>query len=570
MHTTPPLSNQQDVAPPLRPKMRARGMTDSGTSHRPAFFLNDPPVPRRQLSHKASSDFHVQPSDTFAYNEASSSKSPKVVIRKPSVPHMHPAPTAPPTQRLPPPPIPRAEDLSASRISASSSGISFTSSLAGNPAQSAHQDSRKGFGNLNESDADSVISFAQAADSRSSPQTLKKSISHNSLKTRFTHAASSTSHTKFPEDVSTDKATRKPRIFPHPRLPIPPIPRSIRPSTSPGLTSFPSTSETGQSPVSNRRASQVSTSRKRLFSNSSRLSTSHSSPISREDDTQSVFSLRSDVDAHLSHFKPWLTTPKSNPTPSFWDEERSDLIPNSPIFPAQDFAPQSIISPADVEKLEATVENHLPERPPGSRPRGFSILSASTVFSDFSITEDVDSLAPVTLSPPPLSRPSSKQMSIHESPMRRGRHSRPGSPTLSNFFDDRNIPAVLPVEPFPTAKPRTPVMRAPPPPNPGMTSLPPPPRRGRKATLVSHPDIPEMTVAPPIATTLPLTINKSSSIRSNSKTIVDKSHPSRQTLMRKPSFLDIDDDLDPDPVSDRNLMTDSFLDLARESFDTTR
>jgi hypothetical protein len=542
-------------------------MTDSGTLHRPAFFLNDPPGPRRQLSRKASSDFHVQSSDSHAYNEAPSSKSPKVIVRQPSVPRIHPAPTAAPTQRLPPPPIPRTEDLSTSRVLASSSAISYTSPSGGIPAQSAHQHSGKGFGNMHESDADSVISFAQIADSRCPPQTLKKSISHNSLKSRHTHAASSTSNAKYPEDVSTDKGTRKPRIFPHPRLPIPPIPLSVRPSTSPGLTTFPSTSESGQSPVSNKRASQFSTSRRRLFSNSSRLSTSNSA-MSREDDTQSVFSLRSDVDAHLSHFKPWLTTPKSNSAPSFWDEERSDHIPNSPIVPAQDFAPQSIISPADVEKLEATVENHLPERSSGSRPRGFSILSASTVFSDFSITEDVDSLAPVTLSPPPLSRASSKQMSVHESPIRRGRQSRPGSPALSNFFDDRNNPGVVPVEPFPVANARSPVMRPSPAPNVGMMSLPPPPRRGRKATLVSHPDIPEMTVAPPIATTLPLTIHKSSSIRSNSKTIVDKPHPSRQTLMRKPSFLDIDDE--PDPENDRDLMTDSFLDLARESFDTTR
>lgn len=40
----------------------------------------------------------------------------------------------------------------------------------------------------------------------------------------------------------------------------------------------------------------------------------------------------------------------------------------------------------------------------------------------------------------------------------------------------------------------------------------------------------------------------------------------RQSIMKKPSFLEIDDDTDQDT---REATTESFLDLARESFEAS-
>jgi len=42
----------------------------------------------------------------------------------------------------------------------------------------------------------------------------------------------------------------------------------------------------------------------------------------------------------------------------------------------------------------------------------------------------------------------------------------------------------------------------------------------------------------------------------------------RQSILRKPSFLDIDDEMDKEPVLMRRQ--DSFLDLTRGSFDSVR
>ncbi|KAF8973646.1 hypothetical protein BDZ97DRAFT_1912121 [Flammula alnicola] len=550
--------NQIDSAGTSRPKMRARGMTDTGASQRAGFFVEERPT-LRKLAHKASS------SDLPSSPETSTS--PRVVIRQASVSRLHLPPSAPPTHSLPAPPptLSPAEEVSVRqksgldyRMSASSSSISFASSESliglpyGLPDRDKRSSQRSAFSqNAYELVPDSPISFAfvQPKDSKpapNSPRTLKKALSHQSL--RHGHTSPLPAPKTLP-DSSMDKAFRKQRNFHHPRLPIPPIPLPL-PLRSPTPTNsgtFPSMPEFGNSGSDRRRGSTTSTSsRKRLFSSSSRPSTSHHPPTAREDDTLSVFSLRSDNDSHLTPYKPWLNTSKSGSSSSFWDEGASDHTPSSPIRPHAEYTPQAIMSRAELARLEASVDNCSPERST-NRNRGLSILSTSTMLSNGSKESD---FMPAGLSPPPasVSRPSSKQMALRMSsssftakaPMVSPRSRSPPPSSMSSSVSQLTIGPYSPS----TAT---------------MTSLPPPPRR-RKTTLISEPDIPEAAVAAaPTVTTLPrvLSIQKPPSIKSKS-TIEKSMH--RRSILRKPSFLDIDDDTDQE--TERNTWMNAWLEVS--------
>ncbi|KAJ7631163.1 hypothetical protein FB45DRAFT_917689 [Roridomyces roridus] len=96
------------------------------------------------------------------------------------------------------------------------------------------------------------------------------------------------------------------------------------------------------------------------------------------------------------------------------------------------------------------------------------------------------------------------------------------------------------------------------PPPPMMTSLPPPPRRTRPRAPPplsrSHSDVVTPLPPPPRKNLRP-------------KVSADK----RQSLMRKPSFLDIDDDVDREPAPAPSMLRQgSFLDLTRGSFESER
>ncbi|KAF8167676.1 hypothetical protein B0H34DRAFT_792372 [Crassisporium funariophilum] len=576
-----------------RPKMRARGMTDGGTSSQKAGFFVD-----RKLSQK--------PSLSNFFPACTTSKdapelSPRVIIRQASVTRLYTPPTAPPTHSLPPPPQsvvevkphPRRADVPSRTESASSSSLSFSSSLSATidmfssplpPLRDLDKRSsdRSMFSqNTTEHDFDVSYGSATSKESRtapSSPRTLKKALSHQSL--RRTNPAPPPSLPKSPPEHTFDRVFRKQRSFHHTRLPVPPVPLPTRPPGSANSATFPALAEFGTQTTSEQRRGSTASSmgRKRLFSNSSnnRPSTSQCIPSSAGEDSQSVFSVRSDHDSYFAPFKPWTASRASSQSSSFWDEGASEEVPISPIRSTNkiEYTPQPILTAAEVAKLEASVENS-PDR--ATRSRGFSLLSASTAMSDL---DDVDFI-PAGLSPPPAARPYNKQHASSQTKsylsskyqvvptsatpfpsVHSHSNSPPSSPHLSARSEDdshrssnRTSGKALPssasqVTVRPSSSPTL-----------LMNSLPPPPRIRQRQMLMSQPDRPSTAPSRPPSVRKP----------TRSKSTVEK-NMHRRSILKKPSFLDIDDDTDKDSDVDFSgePITESFLDLARESFDTGR
>lgn len=542
-----------------RPKMRARGMTDGGSTQKAGFFVQD----SRKLSRISPS------SNNFASSSTSQDgpTSPKVIIRQASVSRLQTPPSAPPTQRLPPPPS-HAEEPTASQPPAAayqieaalSSSLSFGSTTS-SPADVAsagapygvqdHERQISERGRASQSrqrhEPESLVR-KESKSAPGSPRTLKKSISQQTLSRRNNHTSPSATPKTSPETTF-----RKQRNLAHPRLPIPLIPLSARPSSA--NATFPSLPEFGgnQTPTSDPRRGSTS-GRRRLFSGSS-ISKLSLSQQSSNDDTLSIFSLRSDHDPHPGPYKP-LSTKVTRPSSSFWDEA-SDHMPVSPVRSTVEYTPQVIMSREELARLEESVEN-TPAY--STRSRGFSVLSTSTMASDYDKDDD---FSPVGLSPPPpASRPHSKQMQIRMSSNSFSAKpssilSRPNSPPPS-------IMSTATAHHEGSMQTMSPVSSSPSPQTLMMTSLPPPPRR-RRPTLISEPDLPD---SPPLPLPSHVSIQKSSSMRA--KFTVEKSLH-RRSIMRKPSFLDIGDDSDQATESELDeLVTGSFLDLARESFDTIR
>lgn len=540
-----------------RPKMRARGMTDGGSTQKAGFFVQDHP-PSRKLSHTSSSSNNfVESSSTNLPISQDYPISPKLIIRQASVSRLQTPPTAPPTQRLPPPPSQADEPVATQRPgmayrveSALSSSLSFGSTTSPAAADGVQDNerriSKRGRQTQQQHEPDNLVGPPKK-DSKTapgSPRTLKKSNSHQTLSRRDNHTSPSATPKTPPEATF-----RKPRNLA--RLPIPHIPLSGRPSSASNATSFPSLPEFGgnQTPTSDSR--KGTSGRRRLFSGSSisKLSLSHQTS-NRDDDTLSTFSLRSDHDPHLGPYKPSLSKKGTRPSSSFWDEA-SDHTPASPVTSTLEYTPQVIMSREELARLEESVEN-TPEY--STRSRGFSVLSTSTMASDYDKGYD---FSPVGLSPPPATRSNSKQMQTRMSSnsfsaKQSSTLSRPNSPPPSILSTASDHSSMQTMSSSPS--PQTLVM----------TSLPPPPRR-RRPTVISEPDLPNPT-PPPFPSHI--SIQKSSSMRS--KFTVEKSLH-RQSILRKPSFLDISDDSDQATESEVDeLVTGSFLDLARESFDTIR
>lgn len=94
------------------------------------------------------------------------------------------------------------------------------------------------------------------------------------------------------------------------------------------------------------------------------------------------------------------------------------------------------------------------------------------------------------------------------------------------------------------------------------TSLPPPPRSRQRSQLISHPGH---------RGPVPLRSNSFSIVkRSRSKSAAEKDTHHR-SIMRKSSFLEIDDDTDQDiDMFSGKAITESFLDFAKEPFEASR
>ncbi|KAF9076037.1 hypothetical protein BDP27DRAFT_1313808 [Rhodocollybia butyracea] len=476
-----------EIALTARPPMRARGLTDAAATiyHRPNFLQDAHPAP----------------------------VSPRVIIRQPSVQRKGLPVSAPPRQQLPPPPPPTEDDsfdsLRFSTTSASSSTSSFRSIRDASMA-SQHYIPRSKL-------------IAKETESISKARTLKKAVSHQSLSKT---ASSSTTSIVTPPPEPIDRAPRKQRSFHHPRIPLPPIPLSLK-HQSTGST------VTSSDGMESKRASAngpPTPSRKRLFSNSSIRRPSTSQDTLADDDHRSVFSL----DREKPH---GLLTRNLTSKSSFWDETSGDTAPSSPHALTVDYTPQQIMSPAEMLKLEADVQE--------SRSRAMSITSSATfasvdpeqVSTMHTLASSVRSHGLLNPQPPPIRSNSMGSGSVIVSP----RLPRPSTAQSSSS------PSILSNISSP----------------PGFVSLPPPPRSRRsQPTFTPSNEVPLIKpLSPPPRTRI---VSKKAS--------AEKVNTRLTSLMRKPSFLDIDDDLvekSPPPVPALTREA-SFLDLARESFDTVR
>ncbi|KAG6832554.1 hypothetical protein H0H92_000183 [Tricholoma furcatifolium] len=527
------------------PPMRARGMTESSAFQRPSFLPGEGIIP----TSSSSSSLRM-----------SSVPSPRVIIRQPSVSRIGLPPSAPPRQELPPPP-PVAdrrlrEDLDAvmpvSTSSASSSSLSFASSIP-DPLinQSYNPHSKKGSVVLERSTstgAGSALNTSFKGLSPTAPHSLKKAVSHQSLGRRSSPSISA-APVPLPElPALPSRGPRKQRSFHQPKFPLPPL-SPLRPSNASSTpASLPQADS--QTPSEQKRSSAGGLSmpgRKRLFSGSRRPSTSQSAVA--EDDNQSVFSVRSVPEQIMSAsiFKSMSQPLSPAPNSSFWDEGSILESPSSPRLAAHDYTPQPIMTPAEMAKLEASADelrnSHL--------QRGLSILSTSTVVSTTSDggLETLSQDGPLTETTS-LDAVANRLMARSTSLMQKGLSAPPRlaiRPSTSQA--SMKSPAM--------SERSSPISRSP---SPSLASLPPPPRRSRpRATVVQDdPALPSLPPPPGRKYVRP-------------KMSVEKVLH-RRSIMRKPSFLEISDDegyQDTDAES-VELPSGSFLDLARESFDTTR
>lgn len=344
------------------------------------------------------------------------------------------------------------------------------------------------------------------------PRTLKKSISHQSLSKR----GSTTSHTSPPTPTEpVEKGPRKQRSFHHPRIPMPPIPLPLRHTNSSGSTVH-------QPEITEKRGSSGGhpTQRKRLFSGSSfgRPTTASSSSHNHgEDDNRSIFSLPADDrDGNGSLSKAF------SPSSSFW-EESSPRMSRPP-----EYVPQHIMSAAEMLQVEASVQESLTNRK--QRERGMSVMSSATNVSEFSIAEGLaapfSSGSCSSLSPSsPYSRAMSNSQTTLTSVTSNSFYSPPSTSTSTNSLhssSQRNRPRVANAET-------------------GIIPLSPPPR---------------------------------TKVRRKREEETSSLH--RSSTTKKPSFLDIDDDIVRRPRSSPSSPKvhtppdGSFLDLARESFESER
>lgn len=494
-----------DLFPAPRPVLRARGMTDAATTYQRTPFLQ-----HSSLSLTSPSIPH--------------STSPRVIVRQPSIQRVGLPVSAPPNQKLPPPPAVDDKTIDPQfSHSASSSTTSFRSSLREAGMVNQHYIPRS-------RPRERVTAPAEdSPESLHKARTLKKASSHQSISKIASLSNPSTLSTPATPVVETalDRGPRKQRSFHHPRIPVslPPLPLSLKHQPASGIPF-----SDGHTSTETKRGSASGPPRKRLFSGSSTRRPS-TSLETLDDDHRSVFSLDRDRPSR-SH--------SSNIKSSFWDEGGD--VPSSPQASTAEYTPQQIMSPADMLKLEADVQESLSS----SRQRGMSIMSTSTMTSD----DNASSIHGHTV----IRAVGLLNPQLH--PMRSNSMGGGGAVVPPRLPRPSTSHSSSPIDTSPL----------------GLVSLSPPPRPRRSqlspnVSVIS--DVPTLKpLSPPPRTR---TLSKKTSSDLNRRT----------SLMRKPSFLIIDDDLEikkaPPPPIPLSLPVppplsreDSFLDLNRESLDTIR
>ncbi|KAG6885267.1 hypothetical protein C0993_003957 [Termitomyces sp. T159_Od127] len=521
-----------------RPSIRTRSMTDSG--QRPESAT---------LTALSSTSSHT-PSRS------------RTIIRQPSVSRILSPPSAPPKQQLPLPPSGKSKAkgvelepvASFSPGSASSSSLSFASSISSEKdilfnQQSSFQEREKVSLQSSISTRAGMGSVLDTSNrGRLSPpsHTLNKAMSHQSLKRR--PPPTSSVPVPPPELLAPLKAPHKQRSFHHPKFSLPPL-SPTRSNTSSGLQSSTPIIDS-QTNAEHRRGGAGGFSlpvRKRLFSTGSSSRRPSTSPsIVPEDDNRSVFSVRSVPDHSIGTaiIKPLGQPLSPNHKSSFWDEVSfPDQMPPGPRTITREYTPQQIMSPAEMAKLEANVDDSKISDTSSLQEFSLPFTSITAMMSSDGDRETFAAETTLTSTDPVAFKPMSRSTSL----VRKGL----SSPQLSERPSTSHVNMATPT----ISERSSPVSSLH---SPSMTSLPPPPRRVRpRATFVDDSNTPSLPPPP-----------SRKSVRS--KISVEKTLQ-RRSIMRKSSFLEIDDnsDEDTDIESMNEPPSGSFLDLARESFDTT-
>ena len=526
--------NLHEYNPRLPPWTGPRALTDGRASH------ND-------LTYSPNASVTNSPVPT---------SSPRVIVRQTSTSRIGSPPSAPPKHGLPPPPL--AKDDAKDNVfeavqvpsasSGSSSSLSFASPVSSNkdvfvspphsPRLNEKGSSEQASPSPGKHGAEHSNTISKASQSTlTTPRPLKKALSHQSLAKRGSSPSSpAPAPVTLPPERIVEKVPRKQRSFHQPKgskFSMPPI----RHTHSSGSQSASPVSD-GVPPNDQRKDSTSgihTPSRKRLFSGSNLRRPSTAQHFLSEDDSLSVLSMRSEQEQASSFVSP--ASPSTSF--SFWDEGTQDHALDSPRHVTHEYTPQQIMSPAEMAKVEASVE----ESSIYERTRDLSLLSASS-----------DAHEPVIPdSPSPLTWHGGTSTGLPQ---------RSNSLFLTGLTGPRQLAARPSTSDANVAVSSTHLIsfQSPSPPQ-VMTSLPPPPRRGPRPSLVAQ--------APPeddFSGGLPLPPVRRSL---RPKVSVEKVFH-RQSIIRKPSFLEIDDDTDKetDGESSGEPLNGSFLDLARESFDT--
>jgi len=524
---------------------------------------------------------------------------PRVVVRQPSSTKLQPLqpPTAPPASELPPAPgdvrhqafslLPAFIEHVPQSATSSSSSLSFASSasskLAALESEGRHRDVRRlkdakkssrsrpssplkdatrGVHNLPPKPSDSRQEFSPT-------RSLKKAISIQNLPKRSPGNIMSPSL----PSVEDTKTVKKRRSFHHSRIPMPPLPVSLK-------HSGPSNSVSGRDalPISDGRKVNVQSSqksplsspvlsptnvRRRLFSGAN-LGRSTSQTPEPDDDTPSIFSLSSTASPlHRPHTAipiNWSSVSSKPPLSSFWDDETTHN--SGPANESRDLGPQRILSAADILKFENMIRD-------GENLSEFVRSREDTLTTSKRSVHTVrEPASSVTLSPPP---PVTRQFDFLGT-----ESSKSPAPGMQRA---RGKSLQAPVGDAANGRPQTSVTSL------GQTirslsvqslhGIPLPLRQRSRPSTASAASSPTIEDAPSLtgghrSSVIALIPLSPPPVRRNlSRHTLD--HPSvtpilRPGVSRTPSFLDMRDD------GDRELppTEDSFLDMGKASLDTVR
>jgi hypothetical protein len=405
-------------------------------------------------------------------------------------------------------------------------------------------------------------------------RTLKKAISIQGIPKKSQGSRVSLS---LPATEDT-KSLKKQRSFHHTRIPVPPLPASLKQA---GSSNVPSGRDALFVPEERRASVQASQKpplsspilnpmhvRKRLFSGTSlRRSTSPQSP-EPDDDMQSILSL-SPVTPPLA--RPHTAIPIDRPSvsnksdlSSFWDEEFPvPIAANQP----RDHATKHILSAADILKFENMVRDGK-NLNKFERERGNSFTSSTTCkqsvctapnsatlvrsVSPFSATRHLESFGETDGKSPASDRPRTRGNSLQGkvADVTNGRHTAvpfPGQAIRSLSFQSLHALHGLPLHPRVRARPST---------TSGASSS----TAGNPALLAAG-DRSSVVITP---------LSPPPVRRGVARRVLDTASSAtpalRPGISRRPSFLDMKDDADRESLPPE----DSFLDMGKASLDTLR